>query len=99
MEDGFDLQGFRGLNLERNDGAGFVHRYEQSFADGKNIARINDRAGLGANDQGSSQSFGRQHSIPDPKAQMKITENFYRINPRFERTAFIAKKCGMLTYR
>jgi hypothetical protein len=71
-----------------------MHRYEQSFADGENVAGINNGARLWMNNQSSGQSFRGNRCAIHMEPQMKITQNLQRVNPRLEGSMFIPQQPG-----
>ena len=65
---------------------------QKKFRDRKRIAGIDKGRGLRANDQRADQRLGGQCAAFDVKGQMKVAQNFQRINPASSLSGFVAEK-------
>src|SRR5882762_5991599 len=89
---GFDLERLFRFDIHQNDGAGLAHRNEERFAHREIVAGIDQRGGFRMDDQRTGQAFGGQGAAVHVKCEMKVSENFKRIDPSFRLSTFVAEK-------
>src|SRR5580698_1207562 len=75
IENSLDFQRLGSIDFQSNHGARFMHRHEQSLANGKNVAAVDDGGRFGMNNQSSGKGFRGQRGPINVEPQMKITQD------------------------
>src|SRR4029077_793518 len=89
---GLNLQRLLGLDVQQNHGSRFVDRNAQRLSHPERIPDIQNRCRLRTNRQRTCQALGGKGSISNMKREVKLTEDFHRINPCLQATGLVPEQ-------
>ena len=90
----FDFDRLFGLDVQHDDGAGLMHRHEESFAHGEIVARVHEGRGFRPDDQRAGQALGGHSAAVHVKGKVKVAKDLQRVHPGFHLPALVSKKAG-----